>query len=213
MSSLEWPESPPDLSADRGDLSARDQAILALYNVRLAEAATQRATAARHEEALRDRDNRMNEAMLEAENRRREAVLAAYLDVGKSTLERMLKRSEGVASAASIAGTIYGAVLGVSFSLQDGKPLPIWGVVPVLLFGASLVFVAIFIGFVRSGSVDIRALATGTGARADQNRLNNFLTWMDSTAMGRAWALWASILCLGGGIATIPLPFIFLGRS
>lgn len=126
-------------------------------------------------------------------------------------MERMLKRADSIASAAAAVGTVYGTGLGLAFSIRDGRPLALSGLIPMVLIGASLVCVGVYIGFVRRGKGYGRALAAGTGAKADQNRLNTFISWVNSMALARVWALQLAVILLGLGLIAIPLPFVFPG--
>lgn len=44
-----------------------------------------------------------------------------------------------------------------------------------------------------------------------EERLGDFLRWVDRGAMARAWALRYAVVCLGAGVALLPLPFLDFG--
>jgi len=200
-----WPTLPDDLPTQPGEPSIRDSAALALFQAQLDEISAQRAanrlgpgTAA---QAL--------QTQVEVEDRRRDAFLSAYLAVIQATVDRMLKRAEILATVTAAVATIYGSVLGVAFSLKDGAPLPLIGLLPAVLLGGSLVFVALYLGSSSKGEMAGRPLAVGFGPRADQRRLNTYIDWVNSVALNRAWALKVSVALLGAGIVCFPLPFLF----
>ena len=146
---IPWPPIPDDLSSAPELLSGRSHAQLALFRAQLNEVAARR-DAATTGPAL---DKQAVQAEVDVEDRRRDAFLSAYLAVAQATLDRMLKRAETLATIAATVATIYGAVLGLAFSLEKDRPLPIWGLVPAALLGGSLVLVAIYVGTSGHGVV------------------------------------------------------------
>lgn len=206
-----WPAVPVELSDSREQLSARDQAVLALYAARLGAEGTRRAAEATALAARSACDAAAEAAAVATEDRSRDATIAAYLDVSKAVLDRMLKRAELIASAAATVAASYGVVLGVAFSIDEGSPLPTRALLPVIFLGSALMFVGIFVGFVGRGTFTGYPLGRGTGAKASRERLNTFIRWVNSTALARAWALRAAISSLALGIATVPFPFVAAG--
>jgi len=201
----EWPSLPDDdPDSEPGGASIRDRARLALFQARLDDVAARRAT-------IRARDAEVAAAMqkqMDVEDRRRDAFLSAYLAVTQATLDRMLKRADTLATVTAAVATIYGSILGVAFSLRDGAPLPRIGIVPAILLGLSLVFVAIYLSSTSKGTMAGRALAAGSGPRADQKRINTFVQWVNAVALKNSWALTCSVVLLGLGIVSFPLPFL-----
>jgi hypothetical protein len=200
-----WPSLPDGLPSKPGEPSVHDRALLALFQAQLQDIASHRATNRSHSDSV----GLAIQAQLEVEDRRRDAFLSAYLAVAQATLDRMLKRAETLATVVVAVATIYGSILGVAFSIKDGAPLPWIGLVPAVILGASLVCVAVYLGSTNKGEMTGRALAAGSGPRADQKRLNTFVEWVNSVALNRACALNASVILLAVGIMCFPLPFIF----
>jgi len=66
-----------------------------------------------------------------------QAVDNARLDVIKSTLNRIQNRAEYIQKAAGTIGTVYSAVLGLSFGFGKGTnlPLPMRGLIPAIFLG------------------------------------------------------------------------------
>jgi len=121
----------------------------------------------------------------------------------------MLKRAETIATVAAAVATICGFDSRSGVLTQGWGPLPWVGLVPAVLLGASLVCVAVYPGSTSKGEMTCRALAAGSGPRADQKRLNTFVEWVNSVALNRAGALKASVILLAVGTMCFPLPFIF----
>lgn len=199
-----WPALPDDLGNSSSEQSLEYRAKLALFQASIDDVAAERAAI----RANAERKASNNQSMMDVEDRRRDAFLAAYLEVTKATLDRMLKRAETLTTVTAAVATIYGGILGVAFSLKDGVPLPWVGIVPAVLLGLSLVCVAISLIPPSQGKIEGRALAAGLGPKADQKRINTFVTWVNVAATERARALTASVILLGVGMICLPLPFL-----
>lgn len=149
----------------------------------------------------------MLEARLEAEFNLRFAVQAAYLDVAKTTIDRMLRRAEALGKGAAAIGTVYSSVLGLNFA-AGGPKLPAVALLPTAFFAIAVFFVAINLGWVtRSQSVG-RPLRWGTSPVVQHARMAEFVSWVNTTAIGRAWALRTAIVSLALGVFTSPIAFV-----
>ena len=171
---IPWPAPPDGLSAEPGAVSAQDQAMLAFYQAQLTAYTSDRNAAARARETELDLARQASRAMLEAEDRRREDFLAAYLEVGRTAMKRCETGREFRLGRRGGGHRLWHRAW-YRVLTADGQPLPLTGIIPMVLIGASLVSVGIYVGFVRGGVGYGRALAAGTGAKADQNRLNTYL--------------------------------------
>jgi len=137
------------------------------------------------------------------------AIHDSYLEVTKASLERSLKRAEFLtATIAAISGT-YTTLLGLVYGIGDGQtPLPGRGMIPVAFLGAALVFAAFYVAFLRRSVTRRNLLPSGIGGRLSEYRLKTFMDWMFSGVLARAWALRASVVSFGVGVALLPLPFV-----
>lgn len=201
MSAHEWPPLPKtDQHADRDlSISLFEAQLTDVVNSRNAEYA---ATAGREAAEVAAKAQ-----ALAAEDRLREAIHAAYLDVAKSALDRMLKRADLIVTIAAGAGTIYATVLGLAYSAES-RPISITAVVPAMFLALALAMGAYYSGFVSGGMRRGMPLASGTSAQVQHRRMAEFIRWVNITALERSWALRTAILCLFLGTFTMPVAFI-----
>ena len=164
----------------------------------------QRRVPAPDEEAAK---RRLMESQLEAEFRLREAVQAAYLDVAKATIDRMLRRAEHLGTSAAAIGTAYSAILGINFA-AGGPKLPPIALLPAALFAGSIFFVAINVGWITKSESVGRPLTWGTSSVVQHKRLAEYISWVNSTATRRDWALRTAIVSLALGVFSSPVPFL-----
>lgn len=150
---------------------------------------------------------RLLEGQLEAEYRLREAVQAAYLDVTKATIDRMLRRAEHLGTSAAAIGTAYSAILGINFA-ANGPKLPAVALLPATLFAISVFFVAINIGWITKSESVGRPLRWGTSPVVQHDRLAEYISWVNRTAARRDWALRTAIVSLALGVFSSPVAFI-----
>ncbi len=145
-----------------------------------------------------------------AEDALRLAVQSAYLDVVRGALDRALTRANFVTAVAGAVGTSYAALLALVYSVSGNqlKPLPPTGIVPAVFLGLSFVLSAFYVAYIRPYTKPGHILPTGTGAYMQEDRLLFFIKWVNDGTMQRAWALRVSIVCLGIGVALMPLPFL-----
>lgn len=138
------------------------------------------------------------------------AIYNAYIDVGKTALDRTRMSAEFVEKAAAGIGTAYGAVLGLSFGLSEGATaLPPRGVAAAVFLGLALTAAAFHRAFLRAPSEagGVRDPSPLLPVRSDED-LTAFLLWMRAGSMRRAAALRIAVVHLGLGVAFFPSAFI-----
>ena len=137
-----------------------------------------------------------------------QSVHDAYLEVTKQSLDRSLKRSEVVTTTVGAISGTYTALLALVFSVATKQPLESRALVPVLFLGCALLLASIYAAFLRRQTISRRLLLSGVGGMVAEERLRTFLDWTFAGVLQRAWALRASLVALGLGIALLPLPFV-----
>lgn len=201
-----WPSIPANDSTTAHDFA------LALYQAQLSDLVNQRNAEYQGMVAREARDASRSDQAVTSEDRLREAVHAAYLDVAKSALDRMLKRADMLVTIAAGAATIYTAVLGLAFS-ADVRPIAPVAALPALFLALALVMSAFYSAFVSRRVRHGMPLASGTSAKVQHRRLAEFVAWVNGTALDRGWALQSAILCLFVGTVSMPIAFVDRGQD
>jgi hypothetical protein len=142
----------------------------------------------------------------------RAAIHAAYIEVQKGKIERSYRAADFVTRAAGTIATIYTGLLALVYSVSTNppRPLPARGIAPAIFLALAFFFSVVNVGFIRRSGKRVDILVEAESWKDQQIRLNRFLQWIDRGAMQRAWALRAGVVCLGAGVALLPLPFISL---
>lgn len=144
----------------------------------------------------------------------RAAVHAAYIEVGKGKLDRTFRRADFITRAAGTMATIYTGLLALVYSAGSNppRPLPARGIAPAAFLAFAFFFSVVNVGFVRSSRKRVHILQLAETPLEQERRLVRFLQWIERGAAPRAWALRAAVICLGAGVALLPLPFVSLSR-
>lgn len=154
----------------------------------------------------------METVRFEGERELRLAVQQAYLDIGKGMLDRALTRANFVTAGAGAIGTLYSGLLALAFKAEAGQTnlMSIAVLVPAILLGIAITLSAIYAA--RLGGAYFRGaiLPQGDAPRLQEERLSLFLEWVTTGVELRAWALDTSVICLGLGVALMPLPYMRL---
>ena len=151
----------------------------------------------------------------DAETALRAAIHAGYLDVQRAKLDRVEAAAQFVTTASGAIGTVYTALLAVSFSVASTPPtpLPARGLAPAVFLALAFFFSVVNVAFVRRAGQRMRILPMATTWEEQQARLVTFMIWIDRGALRRAWALRLAVVCLGGAVALMPIPFLALSRG
>jgi hypothetical protein len=140
----------------------------------------------------------------------RAAIHAAYIEVQKTKIDRTFRSADFLTRAAGTIATVYTGLLALVYSVgtKSPHPLPARGIAPAVFLALAFFFSVVNVGFVwRSGKrVDI--LAEAKTWKEQQVRLVRYMQWIDRGALQRAWALRTAVVCLGAGVALLPLPFL-----
>jgi hypothetical protein len=128
-------------------------------------------------------------------------------DVAAGAVERSRDSAKYVQTASAAIATLYTGVLGLVFSVTD-HPLPLRGVLATVFLGLSVALAAAYLAFITTPR---RLKMFGGGASLTEQQLNRtgfLIKWVNATVRDRRWAIRASVLCLGFGVAFIPAPFV-----
>jgi hypothetical protein len=150
-----------------------------------------------------------------AETDLRAAIQAAYIEVQKAKIDRTFRAADAVTRAAGAIATIYTGLLALVYSVGSNppRPLPARGIAPAVFLALAFFFSVVNVGFIRRTGRKVDVLEAAETWKQQQIRLNRFLQWVDRGALQRAWALRAGVVCLGAGVALLPLPFLALSLN
>jgi hypothetical protein len=138
------------------------------------------------------------------------AVHDAYLQVGRTVIERSLTRANIVLTGATAAVTAYTALLGLVYSASHGRSSPATALLPVPYLGLAIALTAFYSGYLAPRGRRFHPLPVGSSRDVAEERLARFLSWVVGTTMARAWALRVATVSLGLGLALLPVGFIAL---
>lgn len=175
------------------------------------------AAEAKEEAAARSEDSlyEAREWEQEVKQRDRDADLykgehAAYVEVAKDSVARGRSAAEFSRNAAAAIGTLYAGAIGVAFATDVGAtPLPVRGLIPAGFLGLALMFSTMYVAFLLPGGRSSSSPPVGNDLVSLQSaRLDAFVQWTSEIATRNAWALHASVLSLGAGVAFLPSAFL-----
>jgi hypothetical protein len=135
----------------------------------------------------------------------------AVFEIAKGSIDRARASADFVQKGASALVAIYGAVLGVAFSVSD-RPLPARGLIPAFFLGLAVVCASYFIAWLPDADAradEAEALGTTQGERL----ANTFIAWVTRAALARHKWLRASVVALAAGLLFLPAPFLSFGTS
>ena len=133
----------------------------------------------------------------------------AVFDVAKGSIDRARESADFVQKGASALVAIYGAVLGVAFSVSD-RPLPARGILPAFFLGLAVVCASYFIAWLPDADAKADA-ADAAGETPGEELANTFIAWVTRAALARHKWLRASVVALAAGLLFLPAPFLSFG--
>ena len=194
---LDWPPL-PDVSA--GD--ERFEFWKQRYEQQLQETAEQRRASdpARSEGATAERAHDFAVRL---------EILKAYLEVAKAAPERAKAAALFIQTAASAVGTIYAALLALTFSgAASAVRLDPRALAPGVFLGLAIALATAFLAFITQGRPSDAARGSGDFEEAQVHRLNAFIAWSRELVYRRAYLLRAGVISLASGVALLPVPLI-----
>lgn len=178
----------------------------------LAAAAAERAYERQTEQAETAALVALEQARWDAEHALAKIFHETVAEVSKGSIDRSRDSAKYVQTAAAAAGVLYTGVLGLAFSVTD-DPLPLRGVWAAMFLGLSIALATAYLAFLTKAAPP--PMYGGGNSLADlQLRRTGFLTqWVLATVFHRRWAIRASVLALGFGVAFVPAPFVSAART
>jgi len=147
----------------------------------------------------------------------RDGFFKLYMESAKGSLERWQAAAQGTRNAAAAIGVIYTAVLGLAFSVDN--PLPPRGLLPALFLGTSIVMATAYEAFPTRPKTS-RGVFYPKEVDPHEDPLHvtrDYADFYASIVTDRVrrnrYALRVAVLCLGLGVAAIPLGFVSLGAN
>lgn len=193
--SLDWPQLP--------DVSAGDERVefwKQRYAQQLQEIAEQRRVS---DPSRSDGGERAHDFATRLE------ILKAYLEVAKAAPERAKAAAQFIQTAASAVGTIYTALLALTFSGAAGAVrLDPRALAPGLFLGLAIALATAFLAFITRGRPSEAATGSGDFETAQTHRLNAFIAWSRELVNRRAYLLRAGVFSLASGVFLLPVPLI-----
>lgn len=202
----QWPE-PPEITG-----TAADELASMLYRARLDAHLAREERAATHAETERARVAEADEARRTAAYAAHEAVLKAVVDARLTAItaatERAASAAEFCRNAAAAVVTLYTGLLGLTYSIEDGTPLPTTGAAPSVFLAASLVLASAYVAFLTPGRKTIEPQPHSALSVQQKLTIDAYAQWVDELVSRRSWALRGAVLCLGAGVVLLPAPFL-----
>ncbi|HVF03538.1 MAG TPA: hypothetical protein VNA20_01740 [Frankiaceae bacterium] len=132
-------------------------------------------------------------------------------EVATGSIERSRDSAKYVQTAAAAIGTLYSGLLALAFSVAD-NPLPLRGVWAAMFLGLSGALSTAYLAFQTKPATP--PMFGGGNSLADlQFHRTGWLTkFVNSTVLNRRYAIRASVLALGFGVAFVPAPFVATRR-
>ncbi|HET7121112.1 MAG TPA: hypothetical protein VFI17_07665 [Solirubrobacterales bacterium] len=128
-------------------------------------------------------------------------------EVAAGSVERSRDSAKYIQTASAAIATLYTGSLGLVFSVTD-HPLPLRGVFATVFLGLSVALAAAYLAFITTPR-RLKMFEGGASMTEQQmNRTAFLIKWVNTTVRDRRWAIRASVLCLGFGVAFIPAAFI-----
>lgn len=126
------------------------------------------------------------------------------------SVERARSAAETVQKASAAIATLYGAGIGVSFSVSDG-PLPVRGVIPLVFLGLAVVCSTAYLAWIpdrRSHIDSLRPEAENLPVVRQRAYADEYTTYVWRQVTRHASMMRASVVALAFGLAFVPAPFV-----
>lgn len=137
----------------------------------------------------------------------RTLVDTAMLEVATAGIDRSRDSAKFIQTAAAALMGAYTGLLALVFSVTE-RQLPLRGVYAATFLAASIALAVGYLAFVLR-SRDMAGYVPGPSLVETQlRRTAKFLEWTNAAVTRRAWALRASVLAFGVGVAFIPAAFV-----
>lgn len=200
----DWPEL-PEIAKDDPQASVKQ----ALYQAQLdwIKAQQQADIAAAATQAAGDLDR--HKLLLSNDFAQSQAIMSAYLDVAKGQIDRVASRAQFIQTAASAISTLYIGILGFSFAIDKGAPLPARGIASTFFLGLAIVLATVFLAYLTIPPPTHGQEFTGLITEDERISRDTFILWTRNAAVGnRLYFLHGAVVSLGFGVLFLPAPYI-----
>ncbi len=139
------------------------------------------------------------------------AITNAYLDFTKTAIDRARAKAELVQKAAASIGTVYTALLALTFAASGATgtaALPTRGLVAAFFLGLSIVMATAYVAYVEDIQDPELEPTSPVLSQMQRLRLVAFINWVGETITLNNYALRLSVICLGLGVFTLPLAYV-----
>ncbi len=194
-------ELPPPPEEDVPTNQLNGAAALERYKAELSSVADEAATEAR--EAY---ENLYRERWWAVDDQFYKEVFAGL----SSSVERARSVAETVQKASAAIATLYGAGIGVSFSVSDG-PLPVRGVIPLVFLGLAVVCSTAYLAWIpdRRSQIDsTQPEAQSLPVLRQRAYADEYTVYVWRQVTRQASIMRASVVALALGLAFVPAPFV-----
>lgn len=139
------------------------------------------------------------------------AVTNAYLEFTKAAIDRARAKAELVQKAAASIGTVYAAVLALSFAASGAtgtKLLPPRGLAPAFFLAISIVLATAYVAYIEEMQKPGRDPSSALLSEMQRLRLISFINWVGTTITLNNYVMRVSVLCLGLGVFALPIAYV-----
>jgi hypothetical protein len=131
----------------------------------------------------------------------------SYLEVAKSQISQANHRAEFIQKASATVGSVYTAVLALSFTFTE--PLSLRGIAPTFFSGLALVLSTAYVAHVMDPSVVHIEPVIGGRIGKQRTGRNTFIKWTQiASGFDRRRLVQSSVLSLGFSIAFLPSAYL-----
>lgn len=136
----------------------------------------------------------------------------AVLETAGESIDRARSSAELVEKAAASIGTLYAAVVGVTFSVTDHR-LPLRGILPAFFLGAAIVGSMVYLSFLTAAQGVALPEAHTSPPERMQRKIEAFIGLCTELVARRSYFLRLSVVALALGVVSLSAPFIRVPRT
>lgn len=129
------------------------------------------------------------------------------IETAKGSIDRARSSGELVEKAAAAIGTLYAAVIGVSFSVTE-RPISARAIIPVLFLGLAIVGSMVYLAFPTPGEAVPPLEPTTARPERLRREAERYVLMVQELIGRRLYFLRASVVALGVGLVCLPAPFV-----
>lgn len=137
------------------------------------------------------------------------SLYSGYIEVAKNIGDRWITRAQTVEKSAASIAAVYGALLGLVYSVQDGVELPIRGLWAAVFLGLAIAFATTYLAWAATP-----AAAKLPDLFLEQRLwLQAFISWAVTPTYPRREFLRAAVASLTLGVGFFPAAFLDVSHA